>query len=98
MLVAPIISADVFRWHNGVGTVNLSECDPAKARAMYSWLYNDSCDEGFRVMNPKTLKVEAFYLSHEDKDASGEDIYGMHFLPVNSVLRNAGVRILVIND
>jgi hypothetical protein len=98
MLIAPIITADSFHWHEGVGTVELSDVDPAKAKALYSRLYDDACDIGFRVMNPKTFNIEAFYLSHEDKDASGEDVYGGHFYPVNPVLRNAGVRILVIND
>lgn len=92
--IGPIHSVDTFNWDKGVGVAEVSDIRrPVAAR-----LYDDSCDVGFRVFNPNTNRTEAFYLDHEDKDASGEDTYGWHFYPISIELKRAGVRILVIND
>jgi len=93
--IGPVHSASRFSWSKGVG---VAEASDLRGTPLFGRLYDDACDLGFRLLNPRTHKVEAFYLSHEDKDASGEDTYGIHFYPVDITLRNQGVRVLIIND
>jgi len=93
--IGPIHDGSKFSWKKGVGVIEASQL---RGTPLFGQLYDDACDLGFRIRNSKTGAVEAFYLSHEDKDASGEDIYGIHFYPVNPTIRNWGVRILIIND
>jgi hypothetical protein len=92
--ISPIHSADIFKWEKGIGVAEVSDI----RRPVAGRLYDDACDIGFRLLSSKTHKIEAFYLAKEDKDGSGEDVYGWHFYPVNRELRDAGVRILLIND
>lgn len=96
MIIGSVIDAKSFNWDKGVGVADLSDFGPV-GRHIFDQLFDDACDQGFRVVG-KTNVPMAFYLDHADKDGSGEDIYGWHFYPINSQLRDAGVRIMVIND
>ncbi len=93
--IGPVHSASKFSWKKGVG---VAEASDLRGTPLFGRLFDDACDLGFRLLNPSTGRCEPFYLSHEDKDASGEDVYGMHFYPVDITLRNQGVRVLIIND
>lgn len=93
--IGPVHSASKFTWKNGVGVAEASDLRPVP---LFGRLFNDACDLGFRLLNPATGRCEPFYLSHEDTDGSGEDVYGIHFYPVDVTLRDKGVRVLIIND
>jgi hypothetical protein len=96
-LIGGLVDAQSFSWEKGVGVAEISSFK-GREGVFFGRLYDDACDVGFRVINTRTNRVEAFYLDHEDKDGSGEDTYGFHFHPANRVLADAGVRILLIND
>lgn len=96
-LIGRLVDARSFSWDKGVGVAEISNFKGNEG-VFFERLYDDACDIGFRTVNPKNDRVEAFYLDHEDKDATGEDTCGYHFIPTNRILADAGVRILLIND
>ncbi len=99
-IIGPVHDGKAFMWHKGVGVAAISDMSrPGDRRDMiFGRLYDDACDVGFAVRSHLTGKLVAFYLDREDRDGSGEDIYGWNFLPVDLKLRDAGYRILIIND
>lgn len=64
-------------------------------------LYDDACDVGIQVFNPKTGSVTRWYLAGEDKDREGE-LQATNFRPCSeSVRRNPeveGYTIILFND
>lgn len=65
-------------------------------------LYDDACDVGISVKSAKTGRVVTYYLSDEERDASGEDIAGWYFKPIAEDVRRcpecANTEVLIIND
>lgn len=83
------ISGRFFNWKNGVGVAEISDLPRPVTVGLDKILF---------IISHKTGKTEGFYLNHVDKDRSGEDIYGYHFLPMNPELVKKNVRVLLIND
>lgn len=79
------LSGALFSWKNGVGTAYISDLPRPVVIGG---------DKILSVTSHKTGKTVNFFLAHEDKDGSGEDTYGYHFLPIGS---DVNVRILIIN-
>lgn len=95
-LVGPVVDAQSFNWFKGCGTQEISQFK-GNEHIFFGRLYDDACDQGFRLINKNTLKVEAFYLACTLNDDEG-DVQCWVFRPVNPTLNEAGVRINLFND
>lgn len=67
----------------------------------FARLYDDACDEGCMLTNPKTLKSIFFYLHKTHKDADG-DITHWELYPVVESIRKCpailGYSLIIFND
>lgn len=69
-------------------------------RKLWSQIYDDACDVGFVLVNPKTGTEAVFHLAKELMH--GEEVGGWEFKPIPETLRKCpklnGVVLTVFND
>jgi hypothetical protein len=84
----------------------ISTLSRGSTRLVFGRVYPDSADEGFTlVAKPgfmESFRELVFYVHHEDRDASGEDIMGWVLHPTPESIQKyptcEGVTVLIIND
>lgn len=84
------VSSDLFSYKNNKFVAEISELPGFR----FSQIYDDACDEGFAIRNPRTGKSVVFVISKIDTD--GEDIYGWNFDCITAGYKNLSC--LIIND
>jgi hypothetical protein len=100
--IAPKISSDKFDWQKDNKCFCAEASDLPQNFNFLSQVYDDACDAGFTMVSARTGAEVAFVFSHDDRDSSGEDVYGWNFEPCPYAVRKnpalAGVTCLIIND
>ena len=91
----PVVRHDIrrFSWNSEDQTFTAEASD--LERRIMSRLYNDACDMGFVIRNPKTGNEVTFSFVSEDKDNEGE-IQGWRFESIDWPF--GCLKALVIND
>lgn len=89
-----------FHWHKDDKEFSCEHSDLNSGR-IFDRVYDDACDVGFAMYNPKTGKTVRFYLASTDK-CPDEEVAGWWFKPIPEDVRKnprlEEVKVLVIND
>lgn len=91
-----VVPSSRFTWFKGCGTAEISDFKGYEHN-FFSRLFDDACDEGFRIVSDKTGDIQPFFLACTLNDEEG-DVQCWVFRPINSKLYEAGVRINLFND
>lgn len=97
-IIAPLIPADMFQWHLNTDDTYFGTADASALGFRPGWspfyrLYNDSCDVGFLLVNPKTFTEMIFVLEHiHDEYDSWE------FKSIKPGKNGKYIKLIVFND
>lgn len=96
--IAPQHLANRFTFKDGAFIAELSDFNGSRAIAQ---LYDDACDVGMVIVNPKTDKAVPFFHSRTERNAEGE-IVAEHLEVCPEAARRdaaiANLRVVLFND
>lgn len=101
IICSKIYDASRFSWDAKVPAAELSDLGVRAGVDPFCRIYDDACDVGIGLRNPKTGKVIRFAVASTDKDREG-DVGGWNLEIIPEDVKHApslkGRRILLIND
>ena len=82
-------NANKFDWADKNTSIESSDLigPLASGNHLYGRLYDDACDVGFILVNPKTENETAWFLSKTIMTPDGEDVVGWEFKPITAHVR-----------
>jgi len=93
---------------NKMFSQEMSMLDKGGKRQVFSQVYDDACDEGFKMISKATGKAVYYVVDSEDRDGENEDrdgeneILGWRLVPTRDSIRRVpeckGTHVLIIND
>jgi hypothetical protein len=92
-LQVPEYDANMFSWKDGVGVCEVSDIAPHGT--LYTQCWNDSCDLGMRLHNPKTGNLVEFVLNDIRRDGGG-DLISWHFKSIDEMYSD--LQLIIFND
>ena len=79
----------------------ISSLSQGSTKQVFSQVYDDACDEGFRIVSKVTGKSVVYVVDGHDYNADNE-IQGWRLIPTRDSIRRVpeckGTHVLVIND
>jgi hypothetical protein len=82
-------------------TEEISTLSQGGRRQVFSQVYDDACDEGFKMISKVTGKIVYYVVDSEDRDGENE-LQGWRLVPTRDSIRRVpeckGTSVLIIND